>query len=205
MRGKIKAWAWVEELANESNLWLSAVKAEGGEEFNSAITFYLKDAKRCLEEGWMTRAALSCSCTANCLMKVGLTDEAHRVYAEAGAIYVEHANNIISNSIREALWSLHQAYISYNSAQEQYNAQTVYDQYVSIASKVSPFYNTKERVDLVDFTKRSPLNISNTSIQQLSSSDLQNFPLSQEAKVAIEKFFIERRDNNDGVQKKTAV
>lgn len=213
-----KKKTWVKELSNESNLWLSATRYEGVEDFISAIIFYMRDAKQCLKEGWMTRAALSCFCAANCMMKSGHPDDAHKLYSEAGAIYVEHASKIIGSTIREALWSLQQAYESYFAARDQYNAQRVYEQYVSIASKVSPFYNHTERVDVMDFTKRSRLNIdiSNDDIKQPAPHgqplDLQT-SLTQEAEVAIEDFFKQRwahknpeslRNDNDGLQKKTA-
>ena len=201
----------MEVLANDSNLWLSASRSEERGDFISGMTLYLKDAKQCLKARWMTRAALSCSCTANCMLKAGHIDEAHRLYAEAGAIYVEHANKIIGNSMREALWSLQQAHESYYTAQDQYNAQRVYEQYVSLASKISPFYNTKEKLNVVDFTKRSRLNIVNdTRIKPHSSSDVQASPLTPQAKEAIEEFFTERfahkglktmHDGNAGVEK----
>ena len=201
----------MDELANDSNLWLSATRSEESEDFVSAMTLYLKDARQCLKAGWMTRAALSCSCTANCMMKAGHIDEAHRLYAEAGAIYDEHANKIIGNSIREALWSLQQAYESYYAAQDRYNEQRVYEQYVSIASKISPFYNTEEKVDIVDFTKRSRLDIVNDPrTRPYSPSGVQTSPLTPQAKEAIEGFFTERlahkslktmQDGNACVQK----
>jgi hypothetical protein len=212
-----KKRTWVDELADESNIWLSATRYEREEDFISAIIFYIRDAKQCLKEGWMTRAALSCFCTANCMMKSGHPDEAHKLYSEAGAIYVEQASKIIGSSIREALWSLQQAYESYYAARDQNNAQRVYEQYVSIASKVNPFYNLKERVDVVDFTKRSRLHIdiSNDDIKQPSRPHVRlQTSLTQEAEVAIEDFFKQRwahkspkslRYDNDGLQKKTGV
>lgn len=169
---------------DESNLWLKAVILNDKGDFIDAILLYLEDAKYQLKEGSMTHAALSCSCAANCMTNIGHLEEARRLYAEAAKIYVENANKVMGDSIREGLWLLREAYENYSLALDQQNAKQVYDWYVSIASRISPFYNLNEKLEIAGFRKES------IEIQQYS--DIRVCPLTKEAKKAVDDFFLVR-------------
>jgi tetratricopeptide (TPR) repeat protein len=175
---------WVEGINDESNLWLKAVILNDKGNFIDAILLYLEDANYRLKEGLMTHAALSCSCAANCMTKIGQLEEARRLYAEAARIYSENANKVIGESIREGLWLLQEAYENYSLALDEQNAKQVYDWYVSIASRISPFYNLNEKLEILGFRKRS--------IREDEYSDIKVCPLTREAKKAVDDFFLVR-------------
>ena len=141
----IKEMIWINRLSDEPNLWLKATALDRQREFTKAIPYYLKDVRYCLDKGLIVRAALSCACAADCMGKIGHIDEAHKLYAKAASFYVKNAHQVMDDSIREALWSLQQAYENYSIALDQTNAKHVYDNYLSIVSKVSPFDNLDEK------------------------------------------------------------
>jgi tetratricopeptide (TPR) repeat protein len=175
---------WVEGINDESNLWLKAVILNDKGNFADAISLYLEDAKYQLKVGSMTHAALSCSCAADCMTKIGQLEEAGRLYAEAAKIYAEVADKVIGNSIREGLWLLQQAYENYSLASDQQNSRQIYDWYISIASRISPFYNLREKLEILRFRIKS--------IREDEYSDIKVCPLTREAKKAVNDFFIVR-------------
>ena len=100
---------WLQRLTDESNLWFNAVKAEDESDLHRAVEFYVKDAAECLKQRSLVRAALSCSCAANCLARIDAGQHAQTLYSEAAGIYLENAGVAMSESIRETLWSLQEA------------------------------------------------------------------------------------------------
>lgn len=129
---------WLQRLTDESNLWFNAVKAEDEGNFESAASYYMKDALECTRQRSLVRAALSCSCAANCLAKMGASAPARTLYSEAGGIYVENSEVAMSESIREAMWSLQEAFENYALAGDD-AADTVRSRYVALAARTSPF------------------------------------------------------------------
>src|SRR5688572_28743148 len=97
---------WLQRLTDESNLWFNAVKAEDEGDLSGAASYYVKDAAECTRQRSLVRAALSCSCAANCLAKMGAGPHARMLYSEPAGIYVENSEIAMSESIRESLWSL---------------------------------------------------------------------------------------------------
>ncbi|AFU59247.1 hypothetical protein Ngar_c23210 [Candidatus Nitrososphaera gargensis Ga9.2] len=130
---------WLQRLTDESNLWFNAVKAEDEGSFQSAISYYMKDALECIRQHSLVRAALSCSCAANCLARMGAWSPARMLYSEAGRLYVENSEIAMSESIREALWSLQEAFENYALAGDDSAADTVRERYVMLAARTSPF------------------------------------------------------------------
>ena len=57
----------MDRITNESNLWLNAIKMEDEGSYLKAFVFYLKDSSECIKQNSFVRAALSCSCAADCL------------------------------------------------------------------------------------------------------------------------------------------
>jgi hypothetical protein len=184
----IKENIWINKISDEPTLWLKATALDAEHEFTKALPLYLKDVRYCLDKGLIVRAALSCSCAANCMVNIGHIEEAYNLYAKAASIYVKNAHDVMDNSIREALWSLQQAYENYSVALDQTNAEHVYDNYLSIVSKISPFDNLDEKMEIMNFKKAS---ISNDKMQY---SDVKISPLNEEIKNAINEVFTERSD-----------
>ena len=183
-----KETIWINRLSDEPNLWLKATALDAEREFTKAIPLYLKDVTYCLYERLLVRAALSCSCAANCMEKIGHVEEAYKLYAKAASIYVKNAHDVMDNSIREALWSLQQAYENYSMALDEANAKYVYDNYLSIVSKISPFNNLVEKMEIMDFKKISVIN------DKVQYSDIKISPLNEEIKEAFNEVFTERSD-----------
>jgi hypothetical protein len=129
---------WLQRLTDESNLWFNAVKSEDEGNLGIAVSYYVKDALECIRQRSLVRAALSCSCAANCLARMGAISPARTLYSEAAGIYVENSEVAISESIREALWSLQEAFENYALAGES-AAESVLERYVTLAARTSPF------------------------------------------------------------------
>lgn len=159
---------WLQRLTDESNLWFNAVKAEDDGNLEDAISYYIKDALECARQRSLVRSALSCSCAANCLAKMGAWSPACMLYSEAARIYVENSELAMSESIREALWSLQEAFENYALAGDS-AADAVRERYVALATRTSPFsradkvakdlklhktepvtYNSKEEASITD-------------------------------------------------------
>lgn len=134
---------WLQRLTDESNLWFNAVKAEDEGSLESAISYYMKDAAECIKQRSLVRAALSCSCAANCLARMNAWSPARALYSEAAGIYVENSEVAMSESIREALWSLQEAFENYALAGDG-AAETVRDRYVTLATRISPFSRAEQ-------------------------------------------------------------
>jgi len=129
---------WLQRLTDESNLWFNAIKAEDEGHFESAISYFMRDAEKCIKQRSLVRAALSCSCAANCLVLMGARSPARTLYSEAGSIYLENSEVVMSESIREALWSLEEAFENYALAGNT-DADIVRERYIKLAARISPF------------------------------------------------------------------
>lgn len=173
---------------SEDNLWLHAAKLEDDGKYLEASSYYLKEASGSLAEGALAKAALSCSCAANCLANVGNLTDARQLYIESATIYEENANSIIKESIRESLWSLQEAYEHYLLGGNNEKAQKIYDRYIFFARKINPFSGTDEVMKDVRLKKRhadSLMNISNA-----------NHQISSEMEGRIQEFLQIRRTNS---------
>jgi hypothetical protein len=131
---------WLQRLTDERNVWLNALKAEDDGNLTDAISYYLKDALDCMKQQSLVRVALSCSCAANCLARLGSISPARKLYAEAAGIYVENSDIAMSESIREALWSLQEAFENYILAGEMETANAISDRYLKLAVRTSAFF-----------------------------------------------------------------
>jgi hypothetical protein len=143
---------WLQRLTDESNLWFNAVKAEDEGNFESAVSYYIRDALECTKQRSLVRAALSCSCAANCLARIGAWAPARMLYSEAGGIYVENSEVAMSESIREALWSLEEAFENYALADDE-AANTVRERYIILAARISPFSSSDKTAKKLESRK----------------------------------------------------
>ena len=133
------ATTWLDRITDESNLWLSASKAEEAKEYPRAAIHYLEDAGECFERGSKGRAALSCYCAAECLAAMGATEEAKSLYVQSGKLYTVIADHGVSGSIREALWALQRAYACYVMAEQVKEAEATNDAFKLLARRANPF------------------------------------------------------------------
>ncbi len=150
----MQATTWKDKVADPTNLWLRATRSEEDGRFAEATVFYLRDAAACLNGNLGARAALSCSCAANCLEKTGNINAARNLYFEAAKIYEEQAAAAFGTSIREALWLLQEAHDYYIIGGDAQKATQIYDQCASLARKSSPFI-TSETLNQVLRIRRS--------------------------------------------------
>jgi hypothetical protein len=139
---------WKDKVADPTNLWLRATRSEEDGRFAEATVFYLRDAAACVSANLGARAALSCSCAANCLEKTGNINAARNLYFEAAKIYEEEAATAFGKSIRETLWLLQEAHDYYIIGGDAQKAAEIYDQCASLARKSNPFI-TGETLDKV--------------------------------------------------------
>ncbi|MDE1853682.1 MAG: hypothetical protein KGI38_08040 [Thaumarchaeota archaeon] len=130
---------WLDRITDESNLWLSATKAEEAKDFQSAAALYLEDATDCVRRGSRVRAALSCYCAADCLSRSGTTLEAKRLFQEAGRMYSTIADHGVSGSIREGIWALQRAYGCYILAGDLKESEAVHESFRLLARRANPF------------------------------------------------------------------
>jgi hypothetical protein len=129
---------WLQRLTDESNLWFSAVKAEDEGEFLDAASNYIEDAIRCLEHN-LVRAALSCTCAANCMMRLGAQSQARSLYSLAARIYMDNSDIALAESIRESMWSMQEALENFVLAGDYKEAEHVRSRYVALATRTNPF------------------------------------------------------------------
>lgn len=158
---------WLHRLTDESNLWFNAVKAEDDGDFETAVSYYMKDALECIRQQSLVRAALSCSCAANCLVRMGSLSFARTLYSEAGTIYVENSELALSESIREALWSLQQAFENFALAGDS-AVDAVRDRYVALAARTSPFSKADKEAKHLGLHRAEPINPDPTSETRIS-------------------------------------
>jgi len=160
---------WLQRLTDESNLWFNAVKAEDENNLTSAASFYIKDALECIKQRSLVRAALSCSCAANCLAKMGALSPARRLYLEAAGVYVENSDIAMSESIREALWSLQEAFENYVLADDGNSASAVHDRYVKLAARTNPFSKAEQAAKALESRKAAAESMITKSAKQEAS------------------------------------
>jgi hypothetical protein len=143
---------WLQRLTDESNSWFSAVKAEDEGNFLEAASNYLDDATRCLEQN-LVRSALSCSCAANCLLQLGAKSRARTLYSTAARIYMSNSDLALSGSIREALWSMQEAFENFAIAGNYKEAEHVRNKYTALSTRINPF--ARSTISLPPFEKQA--------------------------------------------------
>ena len=174
---------WMDRITDESNLWLTALKLEDGNNYHEAFFLYLKDAAESLKQRMLIRAALSCSCAANCLTMTADLVSASHLYLHTAMIYETYGDMIIGESVREALWSYQEAFEHYHLACQSDKAQIVYGKYVSLARKINPFLGEEEAMKSLRFRNKS---VKNSRINHVSS----NMQISAQVANAMESFIL---------------
>ena len=151
----MKIETWMHRITSESNLWLNAVKMEEEGNFFEAFFLYLKDAAESLQKNLLVRAALCCSCAANCLSITGNLAASRQLYLQTAMLYEINGDSIIGESVREALWSYKECYEYYHLACDSEKTQVVYDKYVSLARRINPFQGEEEAMKLMSERKKA--------------------------------------------------
>jgi hypothetical protein len=166
---------WLQRLTDDANTWLTAVRLEEQGDILNAALYYLRDAKISIECLAGVRGALSASCAADCIWRLGDREKSSRLYLEAAKLYSENAITRISSSIREALWSLQEAYECFSLANDEIDANETRNIFMSLARRANPFIGERDAFNLPE--KRSLIaEIERTgSLQggQLKSAEIQ--------------------------------
>jgi hypothetical protein len=147
---EMQARTWLQRLTDESSLWFNAVRAEDSGDMATAASFYLKDAETSGRNRSNVRQALSTSCAANCLSKLGSQSFARELYSQAAKRYLKNAEAVIPVSIREALWSFREAYENLLLAEDLGGARELRNHYMSLAARKSPFSSASLAADELD-------------------------------------------------------
>jgi hypothetical protein len=134
----MEAVTWIDRITEETNTWFVANKKEDENDYLQATLLYLKDATDCLKQDQVVKGALSSSCAADCLAKLGQFRYARLLYSETARIYLANAESVIAISVRESLWSLREAYEYFLLAEDWLEARNVHDRLVYLAKRVDP-------------------------------------------------------------------
>ena len=145
---------WLDRITDESNLWLSAAKAEEAKDYATAAVQYLGDAGVCLERGSKVRAALSCFCAAECLSAMDGRADAKRLYHQAGKLYFAIADHGVSGSIREALWALQRTYACYVQAEQVKESEAINEAFKHLARRANPFSGEPQWLEMPKFVPK---------------------------------------------------
>ena len=188
----------MEKLTDDANPWLTAVRMEERGELAKAILLYLEDAKTCLNDSTVVRAALGATCAADCLIRFGLAGKGRRLYHVSGMLYWDNADARLGASVRESLWSLQEAHQSFLLAGEEENAKHVRQLFTSLARRANPFIGERD-------TFRLPTKADLASELANSKDDAQD-DAAEPAEIAkaIEEFMLarERQRERDGATKR---
>lgn len=171
---------WIDKITDESNTWLNACRLEDVGNYADAIILYLKDAAESLRIGSLVRAGLSCSCAADCLVKLKVEALPKKLYFKAATIYREITKSAIHGSIREWLWALQKAYENFVLAGETAMAEAVLGEYMVLATRVQPYIQEVEPLALKSDTKTSVATPTSTNLPERVVNAV-NFFLEQQA------------------------
>ena len=157
---------WIDRIIDESNTWFNATKMEDMANYVDAIKLYLQDAGDSLGKGLLVRAGLSCSCAADCLLRMDGLALAKNLYSKSAAIYWENAHSPLAGSIREWLWSLQKAYENFLLADDKSRAEVVRSEYLVLAKRVDPFNREPKLQPPKLDSKASSLSPTNASLPE---------------------------------------
>lgn len=187
----MKIKTWVDNLTDESSLWLNAVREEEAGNFIEASTYYLRNASECIKAGMTVRAALSSYCAAACLERSGDYSYAAKLYRESGSIYERHANSIVGHSIRESLWCLRQAYTCFLSGEDHMRAREVHENLLSLEQRIAPFSNR----DVGEMTNLETIR------PPFERGFVHSQPVNENMKRALEDFLTVQQSQSNNIQR----
>jgi hypothetical protein len=130
--------SWLDIITEEGSLWLDANGTEEAGDLSEAAFLFLQDAMDSLRRSKPVGAALSASCAANCLSRIGAVKEARQLYASSGELYTSNARRCLRLSIREALWSLRNAHSCYSLAGDAERSASTEALFLALWKRVSP-------------------------------------------------------------------
>jgi hypothetical protein len=136
----MEAVTWIDRITEETNPWFMANNREDEGDYLAAVLLYLDDATDCLGQRLLVKGALSSSCAADCLEKMGQFRTARVLYSETARIYLANSESAIATSVRESLWSLREAYEYLLLAEEWSEARLVHDRLARLARRVDPSF-----------------------------------------------------------------
>jgi hypothetical protein len=144
----------MDSLTDERNIWFNAVRSEDSHDYSSATILYLEDATRCLTRNMFSRAAMSATCAASCLVNLEDFGDAVDLYSVSASLYERNADLVVGRSIRESLWMLIHAYEYYVFVSDHVGSERVSRKYVELASRVDRF-DTRSISDVLNSRKEN--------------------------------------------------
>jgi len=180
---------WIDRLSDETKPWFIATKFEDSGNYLDAFKVYLQDSSELINQNQLCSAALSCSCAANCVLKIGDLTTAHQLYLETAIIYEKNAELIIGKSVRECLWSLQESYEHYLLAADVSKSQRVFEKYVNLVRKLNPISGEEEAMDILKLRRK---NIENKT----TKSQLTNLQIAAKISNATKEFLKIYKDIN---------
>lgn len=164
---RLKIETWMHRITSESNVWLNAITMEEEGSFLEAFFLYMKDTAESLQKNLLLRAALSCSCAANCLSITGNLEAARRLYLQTAMLYESNGDSMMGKSVREALWSYKECFEYYHHACDGEKAQIAHGKYVSLSRRIDPFLGEEDAMKLLRQRKKST-DVTKSDINQTS-------------------------------------
>ena len=108
---------WAEKVTDENNAWIAARRLEMEDELQEAAHEYARDAEIWLDLGHEARAALSLTCEARCMKKLGIDGTVG--YKRAGELYEKAGWRSMRKNPHEALQLFERARECYGLAGER--------------------------------------------------------------------------------------
>jgi hypothetical protein len=195
-RKEVKLWS--DKLTDRNNYWLNAVTADDDCNFFLAIQFYLKDSIECLNEGSTAKAALGCSCAANCFAKIGHRTYANLLYLHAAILYEQNGDSAIGKSIKASIWSFEEAYENYMLGEDLNRARIVFNKYISLKIKLDHIFDSRDLVKSAE-SRKTDVGL-HTTFNDITLSKYEQIPI--EVIKTVEDFLqITATNNNLGPYK----
>lgn len=141
---KLPITSWSSKLLDTSNHWINAVNKEEEKQHEIAAELYLKDAIECIQKKLFNKAGLSCTSAAMCMSKIGDNSNAQKLFFEAGSLFENRANLIVSESISESVWALKQSYENFIMAGDLKKAEEIYERIIMYATRINPLSRSHE-------------------------------------------------------------
>lgn len=177
---------WSDKVTDKTNPWFLAIDLEDSGRYADAAEFYINSTISSWQNGSCVRAALSCSCAANCLDKLSNLNLATQLYYESASIYESHSLHIINKSIRETIWSLQRAYQGYVQAQRKDKAEEMLGKYESLIAKVN-LYSSIDTIASTSSTTKDP--VQHAQSKSSSSNNHNTSAVSEQLTQRIKFFF----------------
>lgn len=143
----MRVTTWIDRVTDESNFWFIAQKLEDSGKFSQAAVYFLRDATACLNRNHLVRAALSCSCAASCIERLGNSPYVQQLFREAAMIYSDYSSVVIGRSTRDYIWGLQRSYECFLLGYDDESASRIHEAIVAFEKRMNPFAGKASMAD----------------------------------------------------------